>query len=314
MRIACRTILSLTLVLCWAATDTGTLRAEDKFRVVVFGDSLSDSGGNPAPSPPYFEGRWSNGHTYADGLAPRYGLGDTLQPSSIAGGTNYARAGARVTGASGVVEQIASYLRDVQWNADTHTLYVVFIGGNDVRDGLFGAFTDPSFNPAAFVDGRLAALAVTLNGLSVLGGRNIAVLGLPDLSKLPGLPPQAAPLATFMTVRFNAGLAQIVRGLDAGRGHGYLVDVSALFGEILTDAAGGGARFGITNVTQPCLVISNGVVIAQCANPDAYLFWDPIHPTARVHEILADYVVESVSQAREDEENDEEETNSEQRP
>ena len=314
MRIACRTILSLTLVLCWVATDTGTLRAEDKFRVVVFGDSLSDSGGNPAPSPPYFEGRWSNGYTYADGLAPRYGLGDTLQPSSIAGGTNYARAGARVTGASGVVEQIASYLRDVQWNADKHTLYVVFIGGNDVRDGLFSAFTDPSFNPAAFVDGRLAALAVTLNGLSVLGGRNIAVLGLPDLSKLPGLPPQAAPLATFMTVRFNAGLAQIVRGLDEGRGHGYLVDVSALFGEILTDAAGGGARFGITNVTQPCLVVSNGVVIAQCANPDAYLFWDPIHPTARVHEILADYVVESVAEAREDEENDEEETNSQQRP
>ena len=184
--------------------------------------------------------------------------------------------------------------------------YVVFIGGNDVRDGLFSAFTDPSFNPAAFVDSRLAALAVTLNGLSALGGRNIAVLGLPDLSKLPGLPPQAAPLATFMTVRFNAGLAQIVRGLDEGRGKALMVNVAALFGQILADAGAGGARFGITNVTQPCLVMSGGIIIAQCANPDAYLFWDPIHPTARVHDILADYVVESVATFREDEDDDDE--------
>ena len=147
MHIALRIMLTLVLVLCGLTAGTRTLSAADTFRVVVFGDSLSDSGGNPAPSPPYFGGRWSNGHTYADGLAPRYGLGDALQPSSIAGGTNYARAGARVTGASGVVEQIASYLRDVQWSADKHTLYVVFIGGNDVRDGLFSAFTDPSFNP-----------------------------------------------------------------------------------------------------------------------------------------------------------------------
>ena len=202
----------------------------------------------------------------------------------------------------GLVEQIASYLRDVQWQADKHTLYVVFIGGNDVRDGLFRAFTDPTFNPAAFVDSRLATLAFTLNGLATFGARNIAVLGLPDLSKLPGLPPQAAPLATFMTARFNAGLAGIVSALDEGRGHGYLVDVSTLFGEILADAAGGGRRFGITNVTQPCLIMSNGVVISQCPNPDAYLFWDPIHPTARVHAILADYVVDSIAEAREDDE------------
>ena len=173
-------------------------------------------------------------------------------------------------------------------------MYVVFIGGNDVRDGLIGAFTDPSFNPAAFVDSRLAALAVTLNGLSALGARDIAVLSLPDLSRLPGLPPPAMPLASFMSARFNAGFARIVEQLERQRGRSVLVDVASLFQSVLADAAAGGVQFGITNVTQPCLVMANGIVVTQCANPDGYLFWDPIHPTGRMHGILADYVIESL--------------------
>ena len=254
-----------------------------------FGDSLSDSGGNPAPSPPYFEGRWSDGYTYADAIAARLGIADALTPSSVAGGTNYARGGARITGPGSAIEpdggstigQIASYLHDSGWSADPAALYVVFIGGNDVRDGLISAFTNPAFNPAAFVDSRLAALAVTLNGLSAMGARDIAVLSLPDLSRLPGLPPPAMPLASFMSSRFNAGFARIVDQLERKRGRSVLVDVATLFQSVLADAVAGGVRFGITNVTQPCLVMANGIVVTQCTNPDDYLFWDPIHPTGR---------------------------------
>jgi outer membrane lipase/esterase len=287
--------LSIAFVLA-ALVMAAPLRAADDRggpRLVVFGDSLSDSGNNPSPSPPYFEGRWSNGFTWADRLAPRFDLGPALVPSS-AGGSNYARAGARVIGTDSLVDQIAAYLQDAHFDADKRATYAVFIGGNDVRDAIIGALTDPTFNPVAFVDRRLATVGVALGGLSASGARHIVVLGLPDLSHLPGLPPPAAPLASFLSARFTAGLAGIVARLDRGEREATLVDVASLFNAILADAAAGGARFGITNTTATCLTFPGGVPV-QCAAPDTFLFWDPIHPTARVHELLADFVVSAMS-------------------
>jgi hypothetical protein len=50
----------------------------------------------------------------------------------------------------------------------------------------------------------------------------------------------------------------------------------------------------ITNTTATCLTFPGGVP-AQCATADAFLFWDPIHPTRRVHELLADFVVTAMA-------------------
>ena len=294
MRSSVRNGLPLILAFVLFAAAPQKAGADDRaVRVVVFGDSLSDSGNSPAPSPPYFDSRWSNGYTYADGLAPRLGIGDTLVRSD-AGGTNYARGASRINSTGGLVDQVAAYVHNSGWSADRRTLYLVFIGGNDMRDGIISALTTSTFNPAAFVDTRLATLAVTLTGLSGLGGRDFAIMNLPDLSKLPGLPPQAMPLATFMTTRFNNGLARIAEVLSRKNGRATVVDVWGFFGAIIADAAVGGPRFGVTNVTAPCLTFVGNVVTAQCANPDAYLFWDPIHPTGRVHQLLADFVVDTL--------------------
>ena len=294
MKIRFRQIVPLVVLLGCVTIQSAGVSADGTLRLIVFGDSLSDSGNIPAPSPPYFAGRWSNGPTYADRLAFRLGIGPGLVPSN-AGGTNYARAGARVIGTNGVTEQVVSYLQDARWRADRRAAYVVFIVGNDLRDGVFAAFTDPAFDPAAFVDRRLVALGVTLTGLSALGARNIVVLGLPDLSRLPGVPPQAVPLASFMSSRFNAGVQRIVRFLDRQPGRAVFVSVSTFFNDILADAAAGGPRFGITNVTGTCLTIVNGLPVGVCGNPDQYLFWDPIHPTAKVHDLLAEFVIDSLS-------------------
>ena len=59
-----------------------------------------------------------------------------------------------------------------------------------------------------------------------------------------------------------------------------LFDNDAAFQRLLADPA----AFGITNTTEPCVNLAANTV---CANPDEYLFWDGVHPTARAYEIVA---------------------------
>ena len=59
-----------------------------------------------------------------------------------------------------------------------------------------------------------------------------------------------------------------------------LFDNDAAFQRLLADPA----AFGITNTTEPCVNFAANTV---CANPDEYLFWDLVHPTARAHELVA---------------------------
>ncbi len=49
------------------------------------------------------------------------------------------------------------------------------------------------------------------------------------------------------------------------------------------------SEYGLTNITDPCWdgdYSGNG---AQCANPEEYLFWDAIHPTAAAHLLIGEW-------------------------
>jgi phospholipase/lecithinase/hemolysin len=59
---------------------------------------------------------------------------------------------------------------------------------------------------------------------------------------------------------------------------------------MLTDIVASPTAFGLMNVTMAC--ITPGVAPFVCRNPDSYLFWDGIHPTRAVHEILAEHAAE----------------------
>jgi len=92
-------ISSLSVLSATASSWSAPLYSE----LVVFGDSLSDTGNvyaastaqrlTPDPPSPYFDGRQSNGPIWVDRLAERL---EIAPPSpSLTGGTNYAYAGAK---------------------------------------------------------------------------------------------------------------------------------------------------------------------------------------------------------------------------
>ena len=96
---------------------------------------------------PYFEGKFTNGSTYAEELNHLLGF-SSLTPS-LTGGDNYAWAGARagmdVPLGNGVIPGIQSqteqYLQTLAPNPELYsTLHLFFIGGNDIADALDNNF------------------------------------------------------------------------------------------------------------------------------------------------------------------------------
>lgn len=244
----------------------------------VFGDSLSDSGNIYAttsgslPPSPYSAGRFTNGPTYAENLGARYGF---AAGPSLLGGTNYAFGGATAGGSAMAIPSLGdqvSMFRALPGQADSHALYVLWAGGNDLRA-----------NPgAAGVASALGGISGAIQGLYQEGARNFLVINLPNL----GLTPEAqangtTAAATAGSMVFNTyfnGTIGSLQGALVGSNIRTL-DTFALLSSIVANPVAA----GLGNVTDACF---NGAAV--CSNPDSYLFWDGIHPTAAGHRLIAD--------------------------
>lgn len=252
--------------------------------IYVFGDSLSDTGNvflatgeEIPPSPPYYQGRFSNGPLYVDRIAAA--LGTEVAPV-LGGGTNYAFGGAEVLGGAlipSLRNQADLFLTGLPaGGADPDGLYIVFGGGNDVRAVLQGGAA-PESVPAAAQE-----LANIVGDLAEAGAREFLVPNLPNVGRTPeaiAAGPAAVAAAQSLSLAFNQTLAGALPPL----GVAYPIDLVTLdtFALLEQLVAMPGA-FGFTNVTDPCLV--GGTV---CADPDSYLFWDDVHPTSANGAVLA---------------------------
>lgn len=271
----------------------------------VFGDSLSDTGnifsatgGAYPPSPPYFEGRTSNGPLWIDYFGNKLGLnpGLAFAPSFPANGLNFAFNGA-TTGTEnttddqgqfqalnltfpGLSDQIDAF-EAYNTFGPTHpdALYVIWAGANDY---LGGGQIDPTV--------PVNNLSDAVTDLYNVGARNFLLLNLPRLGEAPiaDLNPfdpendiDNDALNTLITFH-NQGLNLAVAGLNQNLtgANISLFDVAGLF----DDAIANPGQYGFTNVTDPCFSITTGTI---CNDPENYLFWDFVHPTTKTNEIIA---------------------------
>ena len=264
----------------------------------IFGDSLTDTGNlyiatsftQPPAGQPYFNGRFSNGPLWVEGLATGLGYGSAASPY-LTGGNNYAYAGARTATSNsppGVLAQEVGIWNPAHSLADPNALYVVVGGGNDMRDART-AFTTTSVADQA---GRQAAAQAAINnlvsGLSFLaskGAKNVLVANLPNLGNTPeavGLGLQAA--SSDASARFDALFPSLIAsGQSFGLKMSFL-DMAGIAFAVRSDALNnGGALYGITNVGTPCAGFTGSTGIS--CNVSA--FSDALHPSARVHQLFA---------------------------
>lgn len=274
----------------------GLLALPARGEIVVFGDSLSDSGNNaivfgnnrtPVPPPsaadliptfPYASERYSNGPVWVEQFADR--RGESLAPS-LAGGTNFAFGGAR-TGSLGpvlsfsVLNQVRSFLALSGDVAPRDAIYIVQGGGNDARD-IAAGLVSPALGVPAFA----ANMAAAVGDLQAAGAREIIVMNVPDIGRTPAAlasgtaaAAQASELAAFM----NESLDMALDGLP-GPANVQVLDVFALTNEVFADPA----AFGFADTTSMCVVTP-----ACLADPSKFFFWDAIHPTTAAHSVLAE--------------------------
>jgi phospholipase/lecithinase/hemolysin len=262
--------------------------------LVAFGDSLTDtgnvfigSGGLIPASPPYFNGRFSNGPVWLEYLAEDLGLpapepaltqftlGANGPHFVLGGGTNYAFAdaetgpGFNALGVPNIGTQI-SFLDPADLQGD-NDLVVLWAGANDF---LGGGQTDPAI--------PVANLAQHLTDLANRGAENFLVGNLPPLGLLPdfqGQPDQATFL-NLATLAFNDQLNTMLNTFESTHPDINVFRLDA-FNLAVEELFNPGA-FGFTTLTDPALN-PDGTIDP---NPETHVLWDSVHPTTTAHAVI----------------------------
>lgn len=280
----------------------------------VFGDSLTDSGnvltftqGSAAipdiPPAPYFQGRFSNGYNFADRLSQRLFGAGVPATAYLQGGNNFAVGGATTGRANvvtapfgglvpetGMLAQRDTYL-GLHAAADPNALYLVYGGANDMIAMITAAQALPSAQQDQLKDAAIAQavdnLGDLITGLTTAHASHFLVPNLPDLGKTPRYngDVDTASFASAASAEFNAALAGVLGNLGTAPG----IDIRPLDVHTALNNALDGAYGAFGNTMQACY---GGTILGgppdPCANPDAFVFWDDLHPTARTNQILGD--------------------------
>ena len=289
----------------------GTAHAGPYTAEYVFGDSLSDRGnlaeilGANFPNPPSNHDSFTNGPVAVQLLAQSYGLNANpslwvsgfTDPHGLFGGasfvpgTNYAVAGATsafqaVGGPPGInlPQQVGAYGLYSGGHADPNALYVVDIGGNDIRNAAIQGTGTSAI--AAGVNTEVAAIKT----LAAEGASKFLVVNVPNVGLIPEFMQDnfnLAGLASTLSVEYDTLLASEVTGLDLPGLRQF--DLHTFNANLLTDAA----SLGFTDTTDRCYTSTpfSAATSPQCgagaANIDSFVYWDSIHPTARVQALWA---------------------------
>ena len=255
--------------------------------ILFFGDSLSDMGnsynqwGTP-DSPPYWNGRFSNGAVWSEGFGSWSGV--SMNPGrGSQSGNNRAYGGAHSGDGSylfvipNVGKQVDDFLQNQQ--IGQNTLVVILCGGNDF------VHSDEQ-NPQVVVDN----IESHMDQLAGSGATEFLIIELPGLDAAPRVQEEKDDAET---AAFHARILDYNRRL-----HSMLDDkanttqwtlhrgmVWDLFDSVLNNPD----YFGITNTTHPACdhdgyTCEDGDPIAP--NAEEYVFFDKMHPTGTMHAIM----------------------------
>jgi len=278
-----RKVLFLALVFSWLL-GAAPLPAYDA--IYAFGDSLTDTGNDPAPAPNYYSGRFSNGVLWIEYLSARLGL--AYNPSN-----NFAESGGETSNALAQVRQFIA-----PTNA-SRSLFVVWAGGNDFIHNFDQGISDVFWN--ALIARSVGHLSNSVVQLYAGGARAIMVPNQVDLSRIPLVLGSGYPAFVFAYLsnkvsQFNAGLAGALTAIATANPDLQLIrpDVYARFSALL----GNLNAHGFTKANPDALSDSLLTDKSFTGPGQDYVFWDNIHPTTKAHALVAGWFYEALPRPR----------------
>ncbi|HED15888.1 MAG TPA: hypothetical protein ENI64_03575 [Gammaproteobacteria bacterium] len=297
------------------------VNADSSFKqVYVFGDSLSDTGNLASitgnfPSPPFYMNRVSNGAVAVEVMANKLGLSAQASLHLIGpeAGTNYAVARANAAGTEPIdlAAQTSIFLANHGYAAPEDALYVILIGGNDIRSAR--GVTDTN-TANTIVDAAIMQISQTINQLARSGAHSFLLINAPDIGAIPETrilaqltnDPGMIARATRLSKRFSKKLKIAIKHRDESDESDELdMDITQFnllkfFNKLIKK----GSKAGFSNTTDACFSSITFTFNPGCnfgQNFDQYIFFDEIHPTARVHAIIGNAFYQSLDHKEEHE-------------
>lgn len=266
--------------------------AGDKIdRIVVFGDSFSDTSKVFKSSLRRFphadswsSGRFSNGPVWSEYVGKSLGLPVYSWAVSDAAYDVYYQ----VPGIRRQVSTWLDYMERVNHFEPERTLFVIWVG------------MDEAVNHEGMDEG-LNGLAAEIKRIHDRGGRHIAVMTHPDLSKAPFV--ATAEEADYQQKR--ARLAELqLRTDEIYLKYSYgieirLIETKDLFHDMIERPE----NHGFEVASAPCLDIQGSAHAdylehqtkrPACTDADTHVFWDAVHPTTKAHEVIGASVAEAL--------------------
>ena len=274
-------------------------------RIFIFGASFLDSGNHFAYfgetahppveflDPSYGSGgpHFSNGRTWVELMAQKMELTEWAKPAwRDPSYGNYAMGYGRAREfgwdpVPSLVDQVKAWENNGYCTGDPEhpmhdTLFIVDSGYFDFLDLLNGE------DATTVLFQVTMSIQANVDALRQCGAYHVLLAYLPPLESSPIVPAPYDPSLPSGTSMYNYYFLYnfVVRHFDEKYGLNITaVDFLDFFNELLTTPE----AYGITNTTDSCVTfgVTKG---AFCKNRDEYVFWDPLHPTKKVHALMAD--------------------------
>lgn len=280
--------MKLSTLVSFLALSASVVSAFNK--IVAYGDSYTDNGNDYLHSgfpstPPYWEGRFSNGPTWLEYVDEKLTGIDIVNVCN--GGSTLNNADVYSAFNGWIVPGFQQQVLTTYVNGTSEDLYLLFHGHND----MFSLARPDLYNIVNKNYTKEAAAANFVKGAELLvnmyGAKNFLIINLSPFDQWPAVPEDKKQQVGQTVVDFNSLVKDMtpkalpnatVNFLDL---HSWMEGKLAHPESLGLETSNGPCVWGIGNTT-------------ACKDPEKHFFWDSYHPSKAVHAALGSWTFEQI--------------------